>query len=436
MTDSAFPIAILGAGPVGQALALMLARVTDDPSRIALIQGAAPAAPGPALAAASGPALAAASGPALAASASVGSPSTASAPPATFAHAARSAPSTPHVGDPEARVLALNHGSLVLLETLDAHPREAAPIHTIHVSQRGRLGHTVIRDTDFHVPRLGAVAPYTSVRDALARAVAASGVTILHAHGARIAMRDGAGVTVRAQDGQEVRCAVAAVSDGAASGQLRREYGQDAVLTTVRAARPRPGWAFERFTREGPLALLPHPAGDDCYGVVWCCAPSRAATLVALDAPDFSRALTEAFGDRLGPLACIAGRHVSSLFMSLRRTQVDGRTVAIGNAAQTLHPVAGQGLNLGLRDAANLAQSLATWLRDPAGDPGPALRDFAGARRGDRWITAGLTDLLPRVFTTGLAPVEHACGLALLALDVAAPLRAPLARHLLQGWRA
>jgi 2-octaprenyl-6-methoxyphenol hydroxylase len=344
-------------------------------------------------------------------------------------------PSTPPAASAEARVIALNHGSLVLLESLNARLRAAAPIQTIHVSQRGRLGHTVIRHTDFNVAELGAVASYPAVCEALARAVGTSGVTLLRAHGARVAARDGSGVTVRAQDGQEVRCAVAVVSDGAAAGQLRREYGQDAVLTTVRAARPRRGWAFERFTREGPLALLPHPAGEDCSSVVWCCAPSRAAGLAALDTAAFSRAVTEAFGDRLGTLTCIAGRHVSPLSMSLRHAQVDGRTVAIGNAAQTLHPVAGQGLNLGLRDATNLAQSLARWLHDPARDPGPALRDFAGARHGDRWITAALTDLMPRVFTTGLTPVEHACGLALLALDVAAPLRVPLARHLLQGWR-
>ncbi|ARP91636.1 monooxygenase [Bordetella genomosp. 9] len=396
MTDSAFPIAIVGAGPVGQALALMLARSADDPSRIVLIQGGAVPA--------------------------------ASAAPATRADAVRN--------DPGARVLALNHGSLVLLETLGARPRDAAAIHTIHVSQRGRLGHTLIRDEDFDVPELGAVAPYPVVRDALGQAVAQAGITVRHMQGARIAAQDADGVTIRADDGSSLRTGVAVVSDGAAAGKLRREYGQDAVLTTVRAAQPRPGWAFERFTREGPLALLPHPSGDDCYAVVWCCAPGRAAQLAALDDAGFSGALSETFGGRMGPLRCIASRHVSSLFMSVRRTQVEGRTVAIGNAAQTLHPVAGQGLNLGLRDAANLAQSLARWLQAPDGNPASALRAFASARRSDRWITAGLTDLLPRVFTTGLAPVEHACGLALLALDVARPLRIPLARHLLQGWRA
>jgi 2-octaprenyl-6-methoxyphenol hydroxylase len=387
MTDSAFPIAILGAGPVGQALALMLARLADDPSRVLLIQGA----PAP-------------------------------------------QPARP-TGTPDTRVLALNHGSLVLLETLAARPAGAA-IHTIHVSQRGRLGHTVIQDSDFDVPQLGGVAPYPEVQQALARALTESGVSVRQAQGARVVAQDSRGATVRGVEGSDLHCAVAVVCDGGATGSLRREYGQDAILTTVRAARPRSGWAFERFTREGPLALLPHPAGDDCYAVVWCSAPRHAAELAALDDAVFSQALNQVFGDRLGKLSCIAPRHVAPLALTMRRSQVEGRSVAIGNAAQTLHPVAGQGLNLGLRDAANLARALAPWLRDTARDPAAALRDFARARLGDRWITTALTDLLPRVFTTGLAPIEHACGLALLGLDLATPLRAPLARHLLQGWRA
>ena len=110
--------------------------------------------------------------------------------------------------------------------------------------------------------------------------------------------------------------------------------------------------------------------------------------------------------------------------------------MAIGNAAQTLHPVAGQGLNLGLRDAARLAQTLTESLDTDTTDLSAKLAEFASARWADRWVTAGLTDLMPRAFATGLAPVEHACGFGLLALDLAAPLRKPLARHLLQGLRA
>ncbi|WP_116520631.1 UbiH/UbiF/VisC/COQ6 family ubiquinone biosynthesis hydroxylase [Achromobacter insuavis] len=389
MTISAFDIAILGAGPVGRVLALMLARVAPDPARIALLQGASPA-------------------------------------PVTPAAAVP-------VADP--RVLAMNHGSRVLLESLHAWPAKAADILNIHVSQRGRLGRSVIRNTDFDVPQLGCVVAYSALHAKLEECVAASGVTLLSGPPATIDGQDADGVRIRQGDAT-VTCRVAVQSDGAGASDVRRDYGQHALLTTAHATLPRRGWAWERFTHEGPLALLPHPQTPDAYSVVWCSAPDRAAELAALDNGTFSRALSAAFGDRLGRLSCQAPRHVFPLALSARRALVQGRVAAIGNAAQTLHPVAGQGLNLGLRDAGRLAQTLGAWLPAPDTSPTAALADFGRARQVDRILTAGLTDLMPRVFATGLAPVEHACGLALLGLDLAAPLRAPLARHLLQGFRA
>jgi len=389
MTASAFDIAILGAGPVGRVLALMLARVAPDPARIALLAGAAPA-----------PAMPAAAVPAA---------------------------------DP--RVLAMNHGSRVLLESLHAWPERSADIRNIHVSQRGRLGRTVIQNTDFGVPQLGSVVAYSGLHAKLDECVAASGVTVLTGPAAQVDSQDADGVRIM-QGGETLRCQVAVQSDGAGATDLRRDYGQHAVLTTAHATLPRRGWAWERFTAEGPLALLPHPQTPDAYSVVWCSAPDRAAELAALDNAAFSKALSTAFGDRLGRLSSQAPRHVFPLALAARRAQVQGRVAAIGNAAQTLHPVAGQGLNLGLRDAARLAQALAGWLARPETSPTALLAEFAQARQLDRVITAGLTDLMPRVFATGLAPVEHACGLALLGMDLASPLRAPLAQHLLQGFRA
>lgn len=384
MTLSAFDIAILGAGPVGRVLALMLARVAPDPSRIALLQGAA-AAP--------------------------------AAVPAT---------------DP--RVLAMNHGSRVLLESLHAWPARSADILNIHVSQRGRLGRSVIRNADFDVPQLGCVVAYSALHARLEECVAASGVTLLSGPPAVVDGQDADGVRI-SQGETALSCRIAVQSDGAGGGDVRRDYGQHALLTTAHASLPRRGWAWERFTAEGPLALLPHPQTPDAYSVVWCSAPERAAELAALDNLAFSQALSAAFGDRLGRLTCQAPRHVFPLALNARRGLVQGRVAVIGNAAQTLHPVAGQGLNLGLRDAARLAQSLGGWLAQPNATPAQALRDFARARQVDRLITASVTDLMPRIFATGLAPVEHACGLALLGLDLATPLRAPLARHLLQGFR-
>lgn len=385
MTQSVYDIAILGAGPVGHVLALLLARLAARPQRIALLAGAAP------------------------------EPGTA-------------------VPSADPRVLALNHGSRVLLESLQAWPGRAADIRTVHVSQRGRLGSTLIQCGDFQVPRLGSTVSYADLHAALHERVQASGVTVLHGPRAQVQSQDGQGVIVR-QGESEVRCGVAVQSDGSGANDLRREYGQHAVITSAQATLPRPGWAWERFTNQGPLALLPHPHPAQGYSVVWCSAPARAAELAQLDNAAFSAALSEAFGTRLGRLSSQAPRHIFPLALNARRTLTQGRVAAIGNAAQTLHPVAGQGLNLGLRDAARLAQGLADWLASPAADPAAALAAFAQARRADRWITAGLTDLMPRAFATGLAPVEHACGLGLLALDLAAPLRAPLARHLLQGLR-
>lgn len=393
MTSSAYDIAILGAGPVGRVLALMLARVAPDPARIALLAGSAPV------------------------------------------------PVTPAAAVPAAdpRVLAMNHGSRVLLESLHAWPERSADIRNIHVSQRGRLGRTLIQHSDFNVPQLGSVVAYSGLYAKLDECVAASGVTVLAGPPAQIGLQDADGVRIQQGDA-EILCGVAVQSDGAGATDVRRDYDQHAVLTTAHATLPRRGWAWERFTSEGPLALLPHPQMPDAYSVVWCSAPDRAAELAALDNTAFSHALTQAFGDRLGRLSSHAPRHVFPLALSARRAQVHGRVAAIGNAAQTLHPVAGQGLNLGLRDAARLAQTLAGWLSHRAANaganPGPALAEFASARHLDRFITAGLTDFMPRVFATGLAPVEHACGAALLGMDLASPLRAPLAQHLLQGFRA
>ncbi len=383
-------ITILGGGPVGSALALLLARAAPDPSRIVLCRPAAPAA---------GPAAL----------------------------------------DP--RALALNHGSRLLLQRLGAWPEQGAPIDTIHVSQRGRLGRTVIRHSDFDVPELGSVHAYDRVQRTLHQALAAAGVRIQEGL-ARIASETADGVTI-AQVNQTWSSGVAVQAEGggdtaASEAVIARDYDQHAVLALVRASRPRPGWAWERFTQEGPLALLPIRTGEDAepaYSLVWCCAPAHAQALAARDDAAFGRALSSAFGERLGVLTPLTPRQVFPLRLRWRRDPVQGRRVAVGNAAQTLHPVAGQGLNLGLRDADRLAQTLAAWLQRPGTDPRPLLASFAQARRPDRTVTAGITDLLPRVFASGSPLVEHACGLALLALDTLPPLRRPLARQLMQGLR-
>jgi 2-octaprenyl-6-methoxyphenol hydroxylase len=332
------------------------------------------------------------------------------------------------------RVLAVNHGSRVLLESLNAWPERCADIRTIHVSQRGRLGSTLIKQTDFGVPQLGCVVRYGALIQQLTHAVKASGVSVRHAATAEIVCQHAA--TVELSHGQDtLHAAIAVQADGGNPTEIRRTYKQMALLTKVRASIPRAGWAFERFTREGPLAVLPHPEAADQQSVVWCCTPERAEQLHELNPKDFSLALTQAFGTRLGSLEVQDKVSMFPLALSVRATPVDGRIIAIGNAAQTLHPVAGQGLNLGLRDAASLAIALRDWLVLSNQQPSAALRQFLQMRQPDRQLTTRLTDLMSRVFTSGWPVVEHSAGLALLAMDMLPGLRAPLARHLVQGLR-
>ena len=166
-----------------------------------------------------------------------------------------------------------------------------------------------------------------------------------------------------------------------------------------------------------------------------CCPPERAASLQRLEHNVFSDALSETFGSRLGRLEVEGPIHAFPLILNLDPDPADGVVIAIGNAAQTLHPVAGQGLNLGLRDAGMLAQTLRHWLGGHPGEVSSMLSEFVRHRRADRHLTASLTDTMSRVFTIRSPLVEHAGGIALLALDLSAGLRHPLARHLLQGLR-
>ncbi|MFW7340248.1 FAD-dependent monooxygenase [Pollutimonas sp. H1-120] len=387
MDTPTYDIAISGAGPAGSALALALARKSPRPRRIALV----------------GPRFAVSRGPATEPNAAI---------------------------DP--RTLALNHGSRVLLEQLAAWPSASADIATVHVSQRGRLGRTLIRHDELEVPRLGSVVGYDDLLSSLHRALLDSGVALIEASPT---LTLAAGQVELDLGASRIRSALAVQSDGIRPQGIERQYRQDAVLATVRSARPRPGWAFERFTRNGPLAILPHPHGDDLYGVVWCCPPAEAGRIRALDDKDFAEALYGMFGSRLGRFQPVGDRHVFPLSMHAGPSLINARCVAIGNAAQTLHPVAGQGLNLGLRDVAQLTHVLAPWLARPEADPAGLLAQFARQRRPDRWLTAGITDFLPRVFATGNPLVDHAGGLALLTLDILPALRDPLARHLLQGLR-
>lgn len=316
----------------------------------------------------------------------------------------------------DARILALSHGSRLSLEMLGVwRDIPQTPIATIHISQQGGLGRTMIRAAEEGVPALGYVLAAGNLAAALDTAVTAANIP--YQDNTAAPEYSAALLTVHAEGRIE------------ASDDIHtRDYGQHAVICMARAAVPPHGMAWERFTPQGPVALL--PCGDE-YAVVLTCPATASESIAALDAGAFLTLLQQRFGARV-TLAAVGPRHVYPLGLRMRRDPVGARAVWIGNAAQTLHPVAGQGFNLALRDIMELADTL-TDAVDP-GDPALLAR-YAARRRLDRAATAGFTDGLVRLFSNAIPPLRHARGAGLLALDLLPPLRRFLARRMMFGAR-
>ena len=203
------------------------------------------------------------------------------------------------------------------------------------------------------------------------------------------------------------------------------------MVAEVKTERPHLNLAYERFTPDGPIALLPKGEG---YALVWVNAPEQAERIAGLDDGAFLAALQQHFGYRQGRFVQAGPRARFPLRLDWRGPGRQARVVRIGNAAQTLHPVAGQGFNLGLRDAFELARLLTD---TPDGDPGQSvvLRKFASARRTDALGGIAFTDFLVRSFSTDLAPVRHARGLGLMVLQACPPLKHFVVRRMMFGAR-
>ena len=301
---------------------------------------------------------------------------------------------------PAFRPLVLSYASRLILERVGVWSAlETTPIEKIHVSQAGGFGRTVFDAADAGVPALGYVTAYGPLMRIL---------------------RAAASELISAEE-LAARCVVHA--EGAALDAQEKRYAQDALVATVRFAPPAGATAYERFTSEGPLALLPF-AGQ--YALVWSMRPQRARSLVSAPEDHFLEELAAAAGSRPGRALAVDARAVQPLVLRKRHARLEERTVYIGNAAQTLHPVAGQGLNLGLRDAWDLAQIM----RD-AQDPGDAatLQRFAARRRLDAGAALRATDLLATIFLRK-NPL-HA--VALTALDLFPAPRRFFARRMIFG---
>ena len=343
------------------------------------------------------------------------------------------------------RTLALSLGSVQFLQRLDAWPGAAAqPITEVSVSQQAPsfgAAEVRLRAADLGVAQLGAVLSYGALVAPLQRAwqaeVAAQPVRLRTRFGTPVAALKTVEGGVEVDAGVAERFDLAVVAEGGVfSDQVRKavtsDYGQTAWVGQVVLEGATPGLAFERFTRHGPAALLPLPPdeqGRARAALVWC-VPTRDDPVRDLSSAQRLAVLSAIFPAAAGRLLDITPLKEFALGLNAERTLVDGRTVRIGNAAQTLHPVAGQGLNLGLRDAAELVATL-RW----ADDIDAALQRTEWARAGDRWSMIAATDFLARSFTWKLPGAATARGLGLAALNAAPPLQRWLARQMMFGWR-
>ncbi len=334
----------------------------------------------------------------------------------------------------DARAIALSYASRLILERLNAWSGLAAtPIATIHVSQQGGFGRTLIRAADYALPALGYVANYDDLQQSLL-AVPCSARRLF---GARLTGFDGATALLQTQEGElaftprlTVFADGARIADGRATPAYSKDYRQTAVVAWVRTVEAHRGRAWERFTPEGPLALLPHGAG---YALIWTASPADAARLCALDAPAFLAELHTAFGDRLGAFIEAGERAAFPLALRYQREETRPRSLSVGNAAQTLHPVAGQGFNLGLRDAWELAR-LARGTTELGSDD--FLARYRRARALDRRAGILFTDSLVGLFSNSNPLLKFGRGAGLLALDLLPFARGFVARRMIYGARA
>jgi 2-octaprenyl-6-methoxyphenol hydroxylase len=340
------------------------------------------------------------------------------------------------------RALALSHGTRQLLEQLAAWNGAAAtPITHIHVSQRGGFGRTLLDRADYALPALGYVMRYRDLVAALTTALDAQskGTSSLAwlddcTVDSLVSRQEGSVLTLtRNGETRRINCRLVVHAEGTPLNDPNvkvRDYGQHAVIAEVRSLPGHGQRAWERFTPDGPLALL--PLGAD-YSVVFTVPPERAAQLLQLDDAGFLAALRAQFGRRLDFVAT-GPRSSFPLALRVRTQRVQQRQVWIGNSAQTLHPVSGQGFNLGLRDAWELAEALLAHYGDP-GDP-LVLAAYARGRRVDRGGSMAFTDGIVRLFSNDLPPLRWLRGAGLLALDLAPPLRHFVARRMIWGARA
>lgn len=342
------------------------------------------------------------------------------------------------------RALALSYGSRRIFERIgvwDEMYPFATAITTIHVSQKGGLGRSKLKASDHNLDALGYVVSYGAVAKALDNAIEAYDEISLYNETAveAIEFENNASVIHIANQTKEacITSRLSVIADGGRSletltgvRRVTKEYGHDAIVSKVTTELAHDGVAYERFTSSGPMALLPNGKRD--FSLVWTGKKEEINALLALEDADFLQALHEQFGDRVGRFLSITKRLSFPLVKASINEKVTTHLAVIGNAAQTMHPVAGQGFNIGLRDAATLAKKLSEVPVEQWGTE-CMLNDYSEARKTD--VKGGLifTDFLVNIFSNDLVGVSAIRGIGLGLLDVLQPAKNTLVSKMSYG---
>jgi 2-octaprenyl-6-methoxyphenol hydroxylase len=341
--------------------------------------------------------------------------------------------------NPDPRALALSYGSRLILSQLGVWNKlsDISSIKTIHISQKNSFGRTLLTAAELAVPDLGYVLPYTTLQTALQETLANSPANFKTGATVTRLQHDAEGAEIIYQQDDksfQLHARLVVVADGgkllaATHPAETHDYGQTAVIAHVTCSQPKADTAFERFTPQGPLALLPYQSG---YELVWTVPQAELDAMLHWDDATLLAQLHQHFGDRVGTFLSVGIR--SSFPLRLKRAPATTlpHTVLIGNAAQTLHPVAGQGFNLGLRDAWELAAVIRRSTPATLGSES-TLAAYKLARARDRESGIRFTDSLVRLFSNDLPLLGAARAATLSLLDCLPGVKKFVAKRMMFG---
>ncbi|WP_181397589.1 2-octaprenyl-6-methoxyphenyl hydroxylase [Vibrio sp. 11986-1-5] len=340
----------------------------------------------------------------------------------------------------DSRSIALAHGTVELLKSWGLWQSLcpfATPITQIHVSDRSHAGIVNFDSTHLGLDALGYVVELSKVGQQYAEKInACDNITYFCPLSVEHVERSPEHVSVTLSDQQRITGKLLVAADGALStssaqmGFVRQEHDfeQVALIANVVSAQQHRGRAFERFTASGPLALL--PMSDDRLSLVWCLSAEQAEQMLYASDSEFLAQLQTMFGWRLGRFLQVGQRSTYPLILRYHSQTIAHRFVTIGNAAQTLHPIAGQGFNLGIRDIATLAQVLTEEDTQSMGEY-RQLATFRQRREADRQATIQLTSTLVHLFSNDWLTLRVGRNLGLMAMENIPLLKAPLLNHTL-----